>query len=223
MTKKKRVHFLLAIVAIYGLSTAAEKCREMVGREAASKSGQFSIMNCLDGGTGTVACIVKEGVKTYVYSIKSTHVEIASHLAKEGALAEAISQGKTAKDATKEAQKAAAKAAKVATRQAEHILGPIVSSGWDLFEAFYFGGTIAEGTLRCSGTLVGTYLVGFLGEKSYGRVGYFVGSMLGSWGGGKVGLMIYDLVNGVDYILQSLHLKKPQQQLYQRPAGHEEL
>ncbi|XP_019186634.1 PREDICTED: uncharacterized protein LOC109181338 [Ipomoea nil] len=217
MTKKKRVHFLLALVAIYGLSTAAEKCREMVGKEAASKSGQFGIMDCLDGGTGTVACMVKEGVKSYIYSIKTTHAEIASHLAKEGALAEAVSQGMTAKDATKEAQKAAAKATKVASRQAEHILGPIVSSGWDLFETFYFRGSITEGLVRSSGTLVGTYLVGFLGEKSYRRVGYFVGSMLGSWVGGKVGVMIYDLVNGVQYILQ-----KPQQQPYQRPAGHDE-
>lgn len=194
----------------------------MVGKEAASKSGQFNIWSCLDGGSGTAACIVKEGIKLYVYSIKTSHIERASHVAKEGALADAISQGMTTKDATKEAQKAAARAAKMATRQADHILGPIASSGWDLFEAFYFGGTVTEGSLRSSGTLIGTYLVGFLGEQSFGRVGYFVGSVLGSWAGGKVGLMIYDLVNGVEYILQILHLKQPQQVYYDSPAVHEE-
>ncbi|KAE8678647.1 lon protease-like protein 1 [Hibiscus syriacus] len=71
-----------------------------------------------------------------------------------------------------------------------------------LFEAIYYGGTIAEGFLRGTGTLFCAYGGGFLGEQSLGRVGYLVGSHLGSWVGGRIGLMVYDVVNGVHYLLQ---------------------
>lgn len=159
-------------------------------------------MNCFDGGSGTLACLVKEGVKLYFYNIRSFHIEKKRNKAIEVAVADAISQGMTAKDAAKYAQKEGAKAAKLATRKAKRIVGPIISSGWDFFEALYFGGTITEGFLRGTGTLFGTYYMGFIGEESLGRFGYLVGSHLGSWIGGRIGLMVYDIVNGAEYFLQ---------------------
>lgn len=92
----------------------------------------------------------------------------------EASLADAISQGMEAKAAAKQAQKDGAKAAKMATRKAKRIIGPIISSGWDFFEAIYYGGTVTEGFLRGTGTLFGTYFVGYLGEERYGRFGYLV-------------------------------------------------
>ncbi|CAK9137643.1 unnamed protein product [Ilex paraguariensis] len=180
----------------------AEKCRQLVGEEAASKSGKFTFLNCFDGGSGTLACAVKEGVKLYFYSIRSAHVERSRNQAIETALVDALSQGLNPNDASKQAQKEGAKAAKLAKRQAKKIIGPIISSGWDFFEAIYYGGTMTEGFLRGTGTLFGAYAVGFLGEERFGRFGYLVGSHLGSWVGGRAGLMVYDVVNGVKYLLQ---------------------
>ncbi|XP_027114833.1 uncharacterized protein LOC113761151 [Coffea eugenioides] len=200
--EKKRVHFLLFLVGVIALSIGAEKCRELVGQEAASKSGEFTFLNCFDGSTGTLACLVKEGVKLYSYNVRSLHVERARNQAIESALGDALAQGLVAKDAAKLVQKEGAKAAKLATRQAKRIIGPIISSGWDFFEALYFGGTMTEGFLRGTGTLFGTYSVGFIGEERFGRFGYLVGSHLGSWVGGRIGLMVYDVVNGVHYLLQ---------------------
>lgn len=152
--------------------------------------------------TGTLACTVKEGVKLYFYNIRAAHVERARNLAIERSLLDALGQGLPAKDAAKQAQKEGAKAAKLATRQAKRIIGPIISSGWDFFEALYYGGTITEGFLRGSGTLVGAYAGGFLGEQRLGRFGYLIGSHLGSWVGGRIGLMVYDVVNGVHFLFQ---------------------
>ncbi|KAJ6974189.1 hypothetical protein NC653_030311 [Populus alba x Populus x berolinensis] len=90
--------------------------------------------------------------------------------------------GMSAQDAAKTAQKEGTKAAKLAKRQAKRIIGPVISSGWDFFEALYYGGTITEGFLRGSGTLVGAYAW--------------------SWVGGRIGLMVYDVVDGVHYLLQ---------------------
>lgn len=180
----------------------AEKCRQLVGEESSSQSGKFTILNCFDMGSGTLACAVKEGVKLYVYNIRSAHVEKVRHRALESALADALSQGMASKEAGKHAVKEAAKAAKLATRQAKRIIGPIISSGWDFFEALYYGGTLTEGFLRGTGTLCGAYAGGFLGEQRLGRLGYLAGSHLGSWVGGRIGLMVYDVANGVHYILQ---------------------
>lgn len=173
-----------------------------MGEEAASKSGQFTFLNCLDMGSGSMACAVKEGVKLYFYNIRASHVERVRFHAIEAALNEALSGGLSASVAAKEAQKAGAKAAKLASRQARRIIGPIISSGWDFFEALYFGGTLTEGFLRGTGTLFGAYGGGFLGEQRLGRFGYLVGSHLGSWVGGRIGLMVYDVVNGVHYLFQ---------------------
>lgn len=200
--QKKRIQLLLFIVGVIALSITAEKCRQMVGEEAASKSGKFTFLNCFDMGTGTLACVAKEGVKLYVYNLQSAHAEIARSEAIENTLHDAVSRGIDAKDAAKEAAKEGKKAAKLASRKARRITGPIVSSGWDFFEALYFGGTVTEGFLRGGGTLFGTYAGGFLGEQRLGRFGYLVGSHLGSWIGGRIGLMVYDVVNGVQYLLQ---------------------
>ncbi|KAK4427605.1 hypothetical protein Salat_1529400 [Sesamum alatum] len=199
---KKRAQLLLFIVGVVVLSITAEKCRLLVGEEAASKSGQFTFLNCFDGSSGTLACVVKEGVKLYFYNIKALHVESKRNVAIETALADSMAQGMSAEAAAKVAKKEGAKAAKLAQRKANRIIGPIISSGWDFFEAIYFGGTATEGFLRGTGTLFGTYSVGFMGEQRFGRFGYLVGSHLGSWVGGRIGLMVYDVVNGVHYIMQ---------------------
>uniref|UniRef100_A0A0E0KCS1 Uncharacterized protein n=1 Tax=Oryza punctata TaxID=4537 RepID=A0A0E0KCS1_ORYPU len=200
--QKRRVQLLLFIVGILALSMTAEKFRELVGKEEASKSGQFTFMNCFDMGSGSLACAAKEGIKLYVYNLQTAHTERVRHRAIEKALADAVTEGLSAAEAAKQAQKVGAKAAKVAARQAKRILGPIISSGWDFFEAMYFGGSMTEGFLRGTGTLFGTYVGGFHGEERLGRLGYLAGSHLGSWVGGRIGLMIYDVINGLKYMLQ---------------------
>lgn len=174
----------------------------MIGEAASSKSGQFTFLDCFDMGSGSLACGVKESVKLYFNNIRTAHVEMAREKAFETALADATAQGMSAKLAAKHAKKEGDKAAKIVARKANRITGPIISSGWDFFEAVYYGGTLAEGFLRGTGTLFGTYAGGFLGEQRLGRVGYLVGSTVGSWVGGRIGLMIYDVVNGVHFLLQ---------------------
>ncbi|XP_071717073.1 uncharacterized protein [Rutidosis leptorrhynchoides] len=198
--QKKRIQFIAFIIGVIILSFTAEKCRQIVGETGSSQSGKFTIFNCLDGGSGTVACLVKEGVKLYTYNIRTLHVEVARNKAIETSLADAISQGMEPREAAKRAQKDGAKAAKEATRKAKRIIGPIISSGWDFFEAIYYGGTITEGFLRGTGTLFGTYFIGYLGEERFGRFGYLVGSQFGSWIGGRIGLMVYDIANCVHFL-----------------------
>ncbi|KAM0954478.1 hypothetical protein DsansV1_C01g0011461 [Dioscorea sansibarensis] len=200
--QKRRVQLALLIGGIIVLSMTAEKFRELVGDEASSKSGKFTFLNCFDMGSGSLACVAKEGVKLYVYSIRSAHVEKIRQRATEVALTEALTGGLTPAVAAKEAQKAGTKAAKQATKEAKRITGPIISSGWDFFEAIYYGGTMPEGFLRGIGTLFGTYAGGFHGEQRLGKLGYLMGSHFGSWVGGRVGLMVYDIVNGLNYLLQ---------------------
>ncbi|KAL8118913.1 uncharacterized protein LOC141724005 [Apium graveolens] len=200
--ENNKLQLVLFVSGLIILSFSAEKCRQLIGEEASSQSGKFTFLNCFDGSTGTMACAVKEGVKLYVYTIRSSHVERARHKAIEATLVDALSQGLNAKDAALQAQQEGKKAAKLATRQAKHIIGPVISSGWDFFEAVYYGGTMSEGLLRGTGTLFGTYAVGFLGEQKFGRVGYLLGSHLGSWVGGRIGLMAYDVVNGISILLQ---------------------
>ncbi|XXG79121.1 hypothetical protein AAC387_Pa09g0260 [Persea americana] len=200
--RKRRVQIAIFVVGIIALSITAEKCRQLVGEAASSQSGKFTFLNCFDMGSGSLACGVKEGVKLYFNNIRAAHVEKARVRAIEIALTEAVSEGLSASAAAKQAQKAGAKAAKLATRQTKRIIGPIISSGWDFFEAIYYGGTITEGFLRGAGTLIGTYVGGFQGEQKLGRFGYLVGSHLGSWVGGRIGLMVYDVVNGVHYLIQ---------------------
>ncbi|KAM0025554.1 hypothetical protein Hdeb2414_s0021g00575961 [Helianthus debilis subsp. tardiflorus] len=206
--QKKRFQLLGFIIGLILLSFTAEKFRQIVGETGSSQSGKFTIFNCFDGGSGTVACLVKEGVKLYTYNIRSMHVEVARNKAIEASLADAVSQGMEPSAAAKKAQLDGAKAAKQATRKAKRIIGPIISSGWDFFEAIYYGGTVTEGFLRGTGTLFGTYFIGYLGEERFGRFGYLVGSQFGSWIGGRMGLMVYDIANGVHFLL---HFGQPEE------------
>ncbi|XP_061371974.1 uncharacterized protein LOC133314501 [Gastrolobium bilobum] len=200
--EKKRVQFLVFVASIIVLSITAEKCRQLVGEKASSQSGKFTLFNCFDLGSGTLACGVKEGVKLYIYNIRAAHVEGAKHDAMQSALADAMSQGMSPTESAKHAEKEGAKAAKLASRKAKRIIGPVMSSGWDFFEAAYYGGTVTEGFLRGTGTLFGTYAGGFMGEQRLGRFGYLVGSHMGSWFGGRIGLMLYDVANGLHFLLQ---------------------
>ncbi|CAN1161611.1 hypothetical protein LINPERHAP2_LOCUS24025 [Linum perenne] len=199
--QKRRVQLLAIIVAVIALSIAAEKCRELMGEDSSSQSGKFSIFYCFDMSTGTLACSVTQAAKLYVYNLRSSHVERVRNTAIEKAIHDAMQQGVSAKDVAMQAQREGTKAAKLAMRKTRRIVGPIVSSGWDFFEAVYYGGSVTEGFLRGSGSLVGAYGGGFMGEEKVGRVGYLVGSQLGSWVGGRVGLMVYDVVNGVGYLV----------------------
>lgn len=52
--------------------------------------------------------------------------------------------------------------------------------------------------------MCGAYVGGFLGEQRLGGLGYLVGSHMGSWLGGKLGLMLYDVVNGLHFLLHSV-------------------
>ncbi|KAL8264935.1 hypothetical protein R6Q59_023065 [Mikania micrantha] len=197
---KRKFQFLAFVVGYASLSSIAGLCRYKAGTTP-SQTGKFSIFDCFDGGSGTLICGVKESVKLYTNNIRAAHVELARNKAVESSLADALSQGIASKAASKQAQKAGDKAAKVANKNANRILGPIVSSGWDLFEVIYHEGYVTEGVLRGAGTLFGTYVVGFLGEERFGKIGYLVGSTLGSWIGGKIGLMAYDVANGISFLL----------------------
>ncbi|KAJ6414111.1 hypothetical protein OIU84_006849 [Salix udensis] len=201
--QKRRVQLLVFIVGIVALSITAEKCRQLVGDDYSSQSGKFTIFNCFDMSSGTLACAVKEGVKLYFYNIRSSHVERARNLAIEHSLLDTIGQGMSAQDAAKTAQKEGGKGSKAgkAANKTHHRSCYFFWMGF-FFEALYYGGTVTEGFLRGSGTLVGAYTGGFLGEERLGRVGYLVGSHLGSWVGGRIGLMVYDVVDGVHYLLQ---------------------
>ncbi|KAJ8749564.1 hypothetical protein K2173_026213 [Erythroxylum novogranatense] len=152
----------------------------LVGQASSSQSGKFTIFDYFDLRTRTLACIVKESVKLYVYNMRSAHVEKARHLAIERAIIDAFKQGISGKDVAKLAHKEGVKAAKFAKRQDKRIIGPIISSRWDFFEDIYYGGTMIEGFLRGSGTLAATNAGGFYGEQSLGRLGYLIGSQLGS-------------------------------------------
>ncbi|KAL1802223.1 hypothetical protein ACET3Z_030870 [Daucus carota] len=199
--RKKRNQFLLFISGYIVLSITARRCREMVGETARSKTGHFTLLDCFDLTTGSVACTVKETVKLYSNSIKGTHAELVRQKSVKNALADAASQGLSEKEAEKHAKKEGTKAAKQADRKADRVLGPITSSQWDFFEVMYYGGTITEGILRAGGTLVGTYTFGFLAKQKLGNFGYLLGSQVGSWIGGRIGLLVYDVVNGVHYLL----------------------
>ncbi|KAE9593720.1 hypothetical protein Lalb_Chr18g0046091 [Lupinus albus] len=199
--RKKRIQFLVLVAGIIVLSITAKKCRQIVGEKASSQSGKFTFLNCFDMSTGTIACGVKEGVKLYVYNIRTSHVEKERHNAIQSALIDAASQGMSTKDSSKLAEKEGKKAAKLASRKAERITGPIISSGWDFFEAVYYGGTVAEGFFRGSCTSFGAYGGGFIGEKKLGRFGYLIGSLFGSWFGGRIGLMLYDVFNALHFLL----------------------
>uniref|UniRef100_A0A5B7BA49 Uncharacterized protein n=1 Tax=Davidia involucrata TaxID=16924 RepID=A0A5B7BA49_DAVIN len=194
---------LLFVVGIIALSITAEKCRQLVGEEASSKSWthSFSFSNCFDMSYGTIACVAKECVKLYLYYIKAVHVHKVRNEATEAALSEESPRSRQSLEAMKRAHEKGNAAAMGASLQIKHITGPLITSGWDMFETIYIGGTLAEGTIRGIGAFVGAYAGGHTGEGKLGWIGYLVGSHLGSWVGGRIGLMAYDVWNGVEYLL----------------------
>ncbi|KAL3517373.1 hypothetical protein ACH5RR_019962 [Cinchona calisaya] len=198
---------LLSLAAIVILSFSAEKCRQLVGEEYFSRTGKerFNFLNCFDMSYGTLACIVKELVKLYLYYIRAVHVHKVRVSATQKALAENLSRGQSFEEAIMLARQVGDASARAASLQAKHIMGPTISSGWDLFETLYVGGTLAEGMVRSVGTFVGAYAGGMIGEGNLGWSGFLVGSQMGSWVGGRIGLMVYDVGNGVQYLLRFIN------------------
>ncbi|KAM7521413.1 hypothetical protein LguiA_011315 [Lonicera macranthoides] len=194
---------LFFMAAIIVLSFTAEKCRLLVGEEHSSKSRteRFTFSNCFDMSYGTLICVFKECVKLYLYYIRAVHVQKARVEATDMAKTKELSQGRSYEEATKMANEEGNAAAKRASRQAKHVMGPIISSLGDFFETLYVGGSLSEGILRGSGTFIGVYAGGMIGEGKLGWLGFLVGCHLGSWAGGRIGLMCYDVSKGVHYLL----------------------
>ncbi|KAI5078626.1 hypothetical protein GOP47_0006297 [Adiantum capillus-veneris] len=207
--KQKTGWLACLLVAFLLLATIAEKARHLVGEDAASRSGQFTWINCFDMGTGSLACLAKEGVKSYVYNIRAGHIARVKQRSFEIAYANALAEGKAAQVASKDAKTAGNKAEKLASRKARRILGPFSAAAWDMFEALYYGGTMFEATMRGLGTIGGTYWGSLQGEANLGRVGYLIGSHLGSWIGGRVGLMLYDIAVGVHFLVNENFVETP--------------
>lgn len=145
---------------------------------------------------GTAACLLKEIIKLYLYYVRAIYVQKLRSEATHNALAANLPA-----EAAREAGEAAATRAKLHVR---HVMGPVLSACWDLFETMYVGGSAAEGMVRSLGTLVGAYGGGIAGEGKMGWVGFVGGSQVGGWAGGRVGLMVYDVWNGVGLLLHPM-------------------
>ncbi|TMW82482.1 hypothetical protein EJD97_005834 [Solanum chilense] len=195
---------LLSLATILALSFIAEKCRQLVGEESASRSRteRFTFINCFDMSYGTIGCILKELVKIYLHYIRATHVHKVRNEATKEAVQESLSRGLSLEDAVKTGQQVGNAVAKRASLQAKHIMGPMVSSGWDFFETVYVGGTLYEAVIRSVGTLMGSYIGGIIGEGKNRWLGFLLGSQFGSWIGGRLGLILYDVGNGLQFLLK---------------------
>ncbi|XP_004229558.1 uncharacterized protein [Solanum lycopersicum] len=195
---------LLSLATILVLSFIAEKCRQLVGEESASRSRteRFTFINCFDMSYGTIGCVLKELVKIYLHYIRATHVHKVRNEATKEAVQESLSRGLSLEDAVKTGQQVGNAVAKRASLQAKHIMGPMVSSGWDFFETIYVGGTLYEAVIRSVGTLMGSYIGGIIGEGKNRWLGFLMGSQFGSWIGGRLGLILYDVGNGLQFLLQ---------------------
>ncbi|RVW68239.1 hypothetical protein CK203_064524 [Vitis vinifera] len=145
--------------------------------------------------------LVKEVVRIYLHYIRAVHVRKVRAEAETEALNEGFSQGLSYEDSSKQACEKGDAAARRAYLQAKHIMGHLISSGWDVFETLYVGGTITEGLIRA---VVHCWITCrcYIGEQRLGWIGSLVGSHMGSWVGGRIGLMAYDVGNGVQYLLQ---------------------
>ncbi|KAI3460753.1 hypothetical protein Pfo_017416 [Paulownia fortunei] len=197
---------LFFAAGILVLSFIAEKCRQLVGEEHSSRAptDRFTFTNCFDMRYGTTACLLKELIKLYLYYIRAVYVQKVRAEAAEKALKENLSKRQDFDRAVVAAREEGKAAARRASRQAKHVMGPMVSAGWELFETIYVGGGVAEGMARGGGTFVGAYGGGIVGEGKMGWLGFVAGSQLGSWIGGRVGLMVYDVWSGVQYLLHRM-------------------
>ncbi|GAA0145510.1 hypothetical protein LIER_05691 [Lithospermum erythrorhizon] len=190
-------HFLLLVVIV--LSFTAEKCRHFVGEESSSRSWteRFTFLNCFDMKYGSIACIVKELIKLYLYYIRAVHIHKVRDEATKKSLEEHLARGKSSENAIKAARETGKAASRRASLQWKHVMGPLLSAGWDLFETIYVGGSLDEGLVRCCGTFFGAFVGGLIGEGKLGWLGFLLGSQFGSWIGSRVGLMLFDVSNGV--------------------------
>ncbi|KAK4441833.1 hypothetical protein Salat_0518200 [Sesamum alatum] len=197
---------LLSVAGILVLSFLAEKCRQLRGVEHPSRSRteRFTFTNCFDMGFGTTACILKEIIKLYLYYIRALYVHKVRAEAAEKALAENLSKRQDFDRSVAVAREQGKAAARRASRQAKHVMGPMVSAGWDLFEIMYVGGSAEEAIARSCGTFVGAYSGGIAGEGKMGWLGFVVGSQVGSWIGGRIGLMGYDIWACLQYMLHRI-------------------
>ncbi|XLR23151.1 hypothetical protein S83_051051 [Arachis hypogaea] len=158
--------------------------------------------NCFDMGYESLACSVKESTKLYFHSLRAAHIEKAKTKQIKFALTDTKSQGMAQSLAEKHAEKEGAKAAKLALQKAQCVIGPMISVGWDFYEVVYYGGSDAEGgAIREGGSLFGSYVGGFFGEQRLGRLGFLMGSQMGSWFGGRIGLILYDTVNATHFLI----------------------
>ncbi|XP_020549892.1 uncharacterized protein LOC110012100 [Sesamum indicum] len=158
---------LLSITGILVLSFIAEKFRQLRGVEHPSRSRteRFTFTNCFDMRFGTMACLLKEIIKLYLYYIRALYVQKARAEAVEKALAENLSK----------------------RQDFNHSVAVASEAIW-----------------RSCGTLVGAYSGGIAGEGKMGWLGFVLGSQVGSWIGGRIGLMGYDIWDGVQYLLNSV-------------------
>ncbi|XLS93398.1 hypothetical protein HN51_069406 [Arachis hypogaea] len=133
--------------------------------------------NCFDMGYESLACSVKESTKLYFHSLRAAHIEKAKTKQIKFALTDTKSQGMAQSLAEKHAEKEGAKAAKLALQKAQC------------------------GAIREGGSLFGSYVGGFFGEQRLGRLGFLMGSQMGSWFGGRIGLILYDTVNATHFLI----------------------
>ncbi|XP_019160147.1 PREDICTED: uncharacterized protein LOC109156771 [Ipomoea nil] len=206
-----RIRYVSLLTAIILISLTAEKCRQLAGGNmAAGRRGRgerFTFLNCLDMSYGSVACILKEAVKVYMYYVRASHVHKVRAEATKSALQRNLSQGRSRRDAAAAAAEVGDAAARRAYLQAKHVMAPTVSSVWDFFETVYAGGTTCEGMVRSAGTFLGAYSGGLAGEGRLRWFGFLIGSQLGSWVGGRLGLAVYDVGIGVHYLLHLTNYK----------------
>lgn len=186
---------------------AAEKCRQLVGEESSSKSWteRFTFLNCFDMGYGTIACITKEILKLYLYYIRAVHVHKVRTEATKAAMRESISQDLNFDKAVMSAKEKGNAAAKQASMQLKHVIAPALSSVWDIFETLYVGGSFSEGITRGIGTFFGAYVGGIYGEGQLKWIGFLLGSQLGSLVGSRIGLMVYDVGKGVQFLIHLVY------------------
>ncbi|CAM6095344.1 unnamed protein product [Calypogeia fissa] len=202
------IKVMLTGIVVAILYMSAQKSREALGADNLSRTEDLSWQDCLDWGTGSLACAGKQVVKLYAFNIRGSYVEKAKQRAYDIALNKGITEGLAINAAREKAAKLGKEAGKLASRKHKRVTGPLIAGAWDFFEVLYYGGTFFEGLLKGVGTLLGTYAGGGLGEQRLGwpstRVGFLVGSHIGSWLGGEVGLMVYDVCNGARLLTISL-------------------
>ena len=147
----------LAFGNIWCLLLPAQEARKHVGDEVASKTGKDEFGHCLNFPVGSLSCIAKQGSKMYTNNFRATLVASAKQRAYDAALQSAKSDGLEMSEAVRKAQKISNTAAKAQKQQVQRIIAPLFAAVWDGLEVVYYGGSLAEVTLRATGTLCGTW------------------------------------------------------------------